>query len=295
VRLEIPQCSRSPAPPRCAILTGEIAGETARVHHADWWGGDHVAARGACAGGGSSAEDRGADATGGRRFRWAGPAQTANAVTLDFRMLFLCLTSRGHQANWFHRLQRSPWTLAIVAVGAVLTGLAAWTQAIDTLLLFTGIKPNALQLARDDERARFSRELTRAAWNRLFAMRRYVSTVEAGYPALDQDRTWERYASIFEEWNRDLMVNILSLEQHYHGYGKREEFENVILPAFTTIHRCLEGLRRPTTTIECELSKARDINSINKALEQLNQNLYCFVFGLPDPKRQDPKARCFNG
>ena len=191
-------------------------------------------------------------------------------------MLFLCLTSRGHQANWFHRLQRSPWTLAIVAVGAVLTGLAAWTQAIDTLLLFTGIKPNALQLARDDERARFSRELTRAAWNRLFAMRRYVSTVEAGYPALDQDRTWERYASI-------------------HGYGKREEFENVILPAFTTIHRCLEGLRRPTTTIECELSKARDINSINKALEQLNQNLYCFVFGLPDPKRQDPKARCFNG
>jgi hypothetical protein len=152
----------------------------------------------------------------------------------------------GHQANWFRRLQRSPWTLAIVAVGAVLTGLAAWTQAIDTLLLFTGIKPNALQLARDDERARFSRELTRAAWNRLFAMRRYVSTVEAGYPALDQDRTWERYASIFEEWNRDLMVNILSLEQHYHGYGKREEFEKVILPAFTTIHRSGSCSYRPS-------------------------------------------------
>src|SRR5919197_4333395 len=143
------------------------------------------------------------------------------------------------QPDWFRRIQRSPWAITILAVGAVLTGLAAWTQAIDTLLIFTGIKPNALQLTRDDERARFSRDLTRAAWYRLSAMRRYVSTVEAGYPAVDQDRAWERYAAIFEEWNRDLMVNILSLEQHYQGYGKREEFERVILPSFTTIHGCL--------------------------------------------------------
>jgi hypothetical protein len=197
------------------------------------------------------------------------------------------------QPDWFHHLRRSPWVLTIVAVGAILTGLAAWTQAIDTLLLFTGVKPNALQLARDDERARFSRDLTRAAWHRLSAMRRYVSTVEAGYPALDQDRAWERYAAIFEEWNRDLMVNILSLEQHYHGYGKREQFEKVVLPTFATIHQCLEGLRRPTTTIDCELSKTRDIDVINQALERLNQDLYCFVFGLPDPRREDPKARCF--
>jgi hypothetical protein len=63
----------------------------------------------------------------------------------------------GPQPDWFRRLRRSPWAVIIVAVGAVLTGLAAWTQAIDTLLLFTGVKPNALQLARDDERARFSR------------------------------------------------------------------------------------------------------------------------------------------
>jgi hypothetical protein len=120
-------------------------------------------------------------------------------------------------------------------------------------------------------------------------------THEAGYHVLDQDRAWERYAAIFEEWNRDLMVNILSLEQHYHRYGKREQFENVILPAFTTIHKCLEGLRRPTTTIDCEISKTRDINVINKALERLNQDLYYFVFGLPDPKQEDPKTRCFGG
>jgi hypothetical protein len=54
------------------------------------------------------------------------------------------------QADCFRRLRRLPWAATIVAVGAVLTGLAAWKQAIDTLLLFLGVKPNALQLARDD-------------------------------------------------------------------------------------------------------------------------------------------------
>src|SRR5262245_55335088 len=133
-----------------------------------------------------------------------------------------------------------------------------------------------------------SREFTRAAWHRLFAMQRYVSMVEAGYPANDQDRAWERYAAIFEEWNRDLMVNILSLEQHYSAYGKRDEFENMIQPAFGRIHACLEGLRRPGTTIACSLSDTRDIKIIKEALDSLNQHLYCFVTGL----RREDGRRC---
>jgi hypothetical protein len=179
--------------------------------------------------------------------------------------------------------------LAVVAVGAVLTAIATWTESVDRLLVFTGVKPNSLELVRGDERARFSRELTRAAWHRLFAMQRYVSTVEAGYSTLDQDRAWERYAEIFEEWNRDLMVNILFLEQYYRAQGKRDQFETAIQPAFARIHACLEGLRRPKTTIVCTLSETHDIKIINQALEQLNRDLYCFVTGLPEPKA-DPKS-----
>jgi hypothetical protein len=198
------------------------------------------------------------------------------------------------QAHWFRRLERSPWGLTIAALGGILTGLAASTAAIDNLLTFTGLKhseqQNALMVARDDERARFSRDLTRAVWHRWFAMNRYVSTVEAGYSAPDQDGAWDRYATVFEEWNRDLMVNILSLEQHYQGTPKRDEFENRIQPAFGRLHACLEGLRRPKTTITCKLSPTRDIAVISEELKRLNRDLYCFVTGLP--RKDDPP--CFS-
>jgi hypothetical protein len=111
------------------------------------------------------------------------------------------------EAKWFYRLRRSRWGLSIVAAGGILTGLAASTDAINKLLVFTGIKPNALQLAREDERTRFSRDLIRAAWFRLFVTRRYVTTIQLGYGAVDQDHAWERYVAAVEEWNRDLMVN----------------------------------------------------------------------------------------
>src|SRR5262245_26450815 len=61
------------------------------------------------------------------------------------------------QPSWLAKLNQSPWALTIVVVGGILTGLAASTEAIDKLMLFVGAKPNALQLSRDDERARFSR------------------------------------------------------------------------------------------------------------------------------------------
>jgi hypothetical protein len=100
--------------------------------------------------------------------------------------------------------------------------------------------------------------------------------------------TWERYATVFEEWNRDLMVNILILQQQY-GTTKRDQFENIIQPGFSSVHECLEGVRRPSTTIACPLSATHDIKVINGSLDRLNQDLYCFVTGLPERG----KERCF--
>jgi hypothetical protein len=160
-------------------------------------------------------------------------------------------------------------------------------------------------VARDDERARFSRDLTRAMWHRWFTMNRYLSTIEAGFPGLDQDRAWDRYATVFEEWNRDLMVNILSLEQYYQGTLKRDQFENRIQPMFRRLHACLQGLRRPETATkccpypepkarECEQSSTpptRDLDRIRIEMGRLNQDLYCFATGLP---RNDVSTPCFS-
>jgi hypothetical protein len=110
-------------------------------------------------------------------------------------------------------LQRSSWGLTIVALGSVIIALAALTKAIDELLIFAGAKnteqQNEQMIARDNERARFSRDLTRAMYQRLAAMKRYFSTVEAGYSRPDQDQAWDHYATGFREWNAGLMVNVL--------------------------------------------------------------------------------------
>jgi hypothetical protein len=84
-----------------------------------------------------------------------------------------------------------------------------------------------------------------------------------------------------EEWNSDLMVNILSLEKYY-GAEKSAEFEGSIQRGFGQVHYCLEGLRHPEGKINCALSPTRDLKSIEAGIDRLNSALYCFVSGLPD-------------
>ncbi len=181
---------------------------------------------------------------------------------------------------WLSKFQRSPFVLTLAALAGLVVGIASATEAVDKIAIWVGLKPNALQLARDDERARFSRELTRAAWHRLFSMRRYVLAAKGGYAEEDREKEWSVYSTVLGEWNRDLMVNILSLEQHY-GSAKRDEFEQSIQREFGRLHYCIEGLRRPASDLRCELSATRDIAVIEHGLDLLNRQLYGFVSGLP--------------
>ena len=72
-------------------------------------------------------------------------------------------------------------------------------------------------------------------------MQRYLSAVTDNYPQMEQDKEWERYTTALLDWNRDLMFNILSLQQHY-GTAKRNEFEYAIQPQFVKLHFCLGSL-----------------------------------------------------
>jgi hypothetical protein len=56
------------------------------------------------------------------------------------------------EAKWFGRLRASPIGLTITAIAALLIGTAAVTDATDKLLVWSGLKPNALQLAEDNAR-----------------------------------------------------------------------------------------------------------------------------------------------
>jgi hypothetical protein len=193
--------------------------------------------------------------------------------------------SKTNRTFWLERVRRSSIGLTIAGLAGLLIGIAATTEAVDKIFIWAGLKPNALQLAKDDERAKFSRELARAAWNRLFVMQRYVSAVKENYPQVDQDKEWERYVTTLLDWNRDVMFNILSLQQYY-GTAKRNEFEYGIQPQFGKLHSCLVVLRRPSPNTRCPLTETNDIAVIESGFQSLNNDLYCFVSGLPDKNEQ---------
>jgi hypothetical protein len=175
---------------------------------------------------------------------------------------------------WYAKLRRSSLGLSVAALAGILIGVSATTDAVDKISIWVGLKKNALDLARDNDRSRFSRDLTKAAWGRLFAMQRVVYAVENNFSDDERTREWNAYTAVLRNWNRDLMVNILLLQQFY-GTEKRNEFENIIQPQFGKINSCLEGLKHPSSSPACKLS------DIKSALKYLNEQLYCFVSGLP--------------
>jgi hypothetical protein len=65
-------------------------------------------------------------------------------------------------------------------------------------------------------------------------------------PGQDVGEVGER---IDVEWNRNFMVNILSLDQYYKT--KRSEFEHLLQPRFVLIDRCLRAIRRSSANDGC--------------------------------------------
>lgn len=70
--------------------------------------------------------------------------------------------------NFVERVRSSTLILAFGSLAGALTVSASTTDSVDKLLVWAGLKKNALQLAEDDKRGEFSRALTRLAWKRPF-------------------------------------------------------------------------------------------------------------------------------
>ena len=189
-------------------------------------------------------------------------------------------TPRGRGSALVSRAASSPLGLTAIALAIIVVGLGNFTDALDKLLVFLHVKPDALEIAHDDERSRFSRDLMRLAWYRLAAMNKYRVMVEKTYPQSEQDSAWQQYATVFDEWNQNLMVNIVGLQQNYNE-AKSSQFESSIQSAFTTYHNCLQGVRHPNDNIACAVSPTHDPRQLELFSKWINYNLYCFVVGLP--------------
>ena len=191
------------------------------------------------------------------------------------------MTENPVETGWMGRVRRSHIIAVMAALASIIAIVASTTEAIDKIAVWTGIKPDAMQLADNDARAHFSREFSRAAWHRYWLMFRYVALVEGKSPDSDRERLLSKYEEVLEEWNRDLVVNELSLKQYY-GDEKRDVLKQRIEPEFSELHACIEGLRTPTMSFRCRISAERDIAAIKKGLHRLRHDIYCLIMGLPE-------------
>ncbi|WP_188261985.1 hypothetical protein [Azospirillum tabaci] len=197
-------------------------------------------------------------------------------------------------ANLILKLRQKPEIAAVVAISGLIVAAVSFGKDVldlaDKAQVQLGLKPDSLQIANEDAKGKFSRELTRSAWRRMFWMRRYGLAVEDGLPTQDRKDTWESYLKVLDEWNADLMVNIMLINKYY-GLEKRRFFEQKIQPQFGELHSCINRLHykeiyEKKNSSTCKFSGQNSEEEIQNAVEfrkrldSLNIDLYCFVSGL---------------
>jgi len=180
---------------------------------------------------------------------------------------------------WVDRIRTSKLTISIGAMGLFLAWLLSTAETMDKLFVAVGIRPDALAIVENDRRANFSRAFIHSAWLRLHMTRRVLMTQVPEHPQAAQDKEWENYKAALASWNADVMNNILGFQEYY-GTAKRREFEHVLQPAFLAIHTCLEARRSPELKLTCKISASADPTDIERAINHLNGQLYCFMAGV---------------
>jgi hypothetical protein len=187
---------------------------------------------------------------------------------------------------WLLKLRRSRVAIAAAALIAGATAVGPVFDVWDKAEVAFGFKPDALTLAQDTTRGTFSRQLMQDAWNRLFWMRRYASSVENQLPLQSQDSAWQKYVESLERWNTNLMVNIVMLRQYYDDQRARR-FEDVIQVEFLSAHDCITKIRFQQEFAKKSAGACVDggdvhenMRQLSSRLDHLNNSLYCFASGL---------------
>ncbi|WP_375304418.1 hypothetical protein WI560_19205 [Bradyrhizobium sp. A11] len=190
------------------------------------------------------------------------------------------------EARWLANWGRSRIGLSLTAVAALVASLAAFSESTDKIAIWVGLKPDSLQIAQDGERAKFSRDLARSMWFRLFLSRKVLLAAEGELTSLERNKLFEQYDQMLSDWNRDLMVNIMSLAQYY-DKEKARQFERQVQPSFVWLNKCLDDIKRSKTLRdECEFTADPGTRKVAAFIDDLNAKLYCFMTGLPQSGRE---------
>jgi len=140
------------------------------------------------------------------------------------------------------KILRNGWlTAPIVVVGIFLISFGKVTDAVDHSLRELGLI-HSYDVNLDTERGRFSSELIRNAWNRLFWTRTYNDRHLHNAPTEEQDKAWNKYIDALETWNSNLMNYYIGLDKYYKGSNKRDTLK-VIQQKLRLVAALMDTLR----------------------------------------------------
>lgn len=155
-----------------------------------------------------------------------------------------------------------------------------------------GWKADSLDIARAEEKERFTRDLLQLAYRRVHAIRDYTDLAIAGRPTAELDEAWRTYQTARGDWDQRLMVNVLGVEKWY-GTAKSRLLEDEIDPLFVQTYWCMNDLRffgnkdLADVAPSCRLSTVSggapsDTSAVllRTVTNQLLRRLYCFAAGI---------------
>lgn len=134
-----------------------------------------------------------------------------------------------------------------------ITDRLAWTRS------------EQIVLAKDSAKSRFSEGLIRAAWKRIFLAEIFArrvsdaasSSLYYSHSGAEIDDAWKAYIVTLTEWNSDLMINIVGLQEYYDAF-KSTDFEGQIQGQFIILDGLLRELRL-STFVKSILSGKSDV------------------------------------
>jgi hypothetical protein len=167
---------------------------------------------------------------------------------------------------WLDRAKTSSIALVAGLVGAVLAtslDLADKIFKITDRLAWT--RSEQIVLAKDSAKSRFSEGLIRAAWKRIFLAEIFArrvsdaasSSLYYSHSGAEIDDAWKAYIVTLTEWNSDLMINIVGLQEYYDAF-KSTDFEGQIQGQFIILDGLLRELRL-STFVKSILSGKSDV------------------------------------
>jgi hypothetical protein len=140
------------------------------------------------------------------------------------------------------QLKKGSLYAVAVAVGALLTQLGGLAESAGRVVGYFQT-PEAFVLAENTAKSAFSDQLAQRAWRRMFWAKNFRARVLTLAPASDIDLSWKNYIDADADWNANLMISIVGL-QNYYGKKRSEDLEYDIQNLFSHLDEKLAELRR---------------------------------------------------